>query len=383
MAINPKKYVSIGRTGETTMDMNKYQLKANMTDNPAETSATKYPSSKALSDGLATKQGVLTAGTGITIEDNVISATGGSGGSLTKINNYTGFQVSDFILSIPVPEEAYENRLYFTPKDSIKDIFSADSWSIKLRFKYLGKSANATFATMGVAPLTDSVNCQGFRFGVDSNHICLKLSSNGTSWNIADLEYSYDWLGYWDFTEGNTYQLKLEFTGSGYYLYWRNENGNIWNLIYYVTSSEKISTSNNNSATIIISNDSSTDYDNQVYADWYLKDCYVKINNIYYNFTYEYNNEDELDLVDLADNVYIAGGKKYTSETMTAYTAITIESCEDSNKLSIIIIPTDSDWEGITDNSGISWVVGSLASMQPNKTYVIYIKNKLGFIYEK
>ena len=79
MSIRQGRYISEeAETGAT--NMNKYQLVSNMTDNAEETSTIKYPSSKALSDGLATKQNTLTAGEGITIEGDTISATGGSSG---------------------------------------------------------------------------------------------------------------------------------------------------------------------------------------------------------------------------------------------------------------------------------------------------------------
>ena len=110
MAIRQSRYLIIGEAGGNT-DGSQYQLKSNISQYYEETSTTKYPSSKALSDGLATKQdslttaqqnavdsGItaakvttydgyatgkqdkLTAGEGITIQNNVISATGGAGG---------------------------------------------------------------------------------------------------------------------------------------------------------------------------------------------------------------------------------------------------------------------------------------------------------------
>lgn len=87
MPIRQSRYITEeAETGVT--NMNKYQLVSNMTDNAEETSTIKYPSSKALSDGLATKQNTLTAGEGITIENNVISATGSSGGGAPTITTF-------------------------------------------------------------------------------------------------------------------------------------------------------------------------------------------------------------------------------------------------------------------------------------------------------
>lgn len=124
MPIRQSRYISEeAETGAT--NMNKYQLVSNMTDNPEETSTIKYPSSKALNDGLANKQNTLTAGEGITIEDNVISATGGSSSS-GVINKREGYAISadnttqldvseDFTNVIEVyknGQEIYEGRDY-------------------------------------------------------------------------------------------------------------------------------------------------------------------------------------------------------------------------------------------------------------------------------
>ena len=61
----------------TNSALSGYQTTANIRTNLTSPDNTHYPSTKAVSDALANKQWTLTAGTGIDITNNVISATGG------------------------------------------------------------------------------------------------------------------------------------------------------------------------------------------------------------------------------------------------------------------------------------------------------------------
>ena len=78
---------SLGKADTAIQDVSGKENTSNKSDSYTASSSTTYASTKALVDGLATKQGTLTAGTNITIENNVISATGGGGSGGTS--NYT------------------------------------------------------------------------------------------------------------------------------------------------------------------------------------------------------------------------------------------------------------------------------------------------------
>ena len=66
----------------------------------------------------------------------------------------------------------------------------------------------------------------------------------------------------------------------------------------------------------------------------------------------------------------------------SALTAITFTSCEQSYKETTIEFSTGSTVPTLTDNSGITWVDGSAPTLSANKSYLILITNKLGFIKE-
>lgn len=73
---------------------------------------------------------------------------------------------------------------------------------------------------------------------------------------------------------------------------------------------------------------------------------------------------------------------KYYKFTNSAITDITFSSCEDSNIETIIKFSTGTTEPSLTDNSGITWVNGTTPILNSNKTYLIRILNKLGFIEE-
>lgn len=72
---------------QSHQDISIKEDKINKSDNFKTSSSITYASTKALVDGLETKQNKLTAGNNITIENDVISATGGSSGGTSNYND--------------------------------------------------------------------------------------------------------------------------------------------------------------------------------------------------------------------------------------------------------------------------------------------------------
>ena len=336
-----------------------------------------------------------------TINDLVPTQTGQAGKYLTtdgsdlswdnpteKINNYTGETISDnFVLSVTSGDQKY-----FTPKDKITDIFSADKWELRFKILYSGKvegfPVNAgVIATMGVVGGTIG---KGFMITLDSNHdLTLRLSLDGESWNIFSGSVSNP-IG---MTTGYTYDYKLVYTGEGYYLYGKVVGySDGYQLLQYVNNSAKISCgTDNNSATIMFgygvdSADSSEYY--QLYGSWFLKDCYLRLNDVQYDFTAQWKNTYKPDTVVLADytgNVLnIRGNEKYiTVSGSEIETGITISSCENSDEETYIDLTIASSPSSLsfTDNSGITWV-GGRPTLLAGKTYQIVIINKVGYYKE-
>lgn len=195
---------------------------------------------------------------------------------LSKINNYSKAIVKNDVLSFT--SEIYEDeRMYFTPKFNITDIFTADSWEIHVKFKYLGRISNfATIATMSIAPLGESIDYQGFSFGIENGDICLFLSSDGNGWDIASKTSTDTQIS---LNEDTIYDFKLQYTGAQYNLYAKSENDNDYILLQNIDDPTKIGTSNNNASTIIYGNNCYTGNNYQLYADWYLRYCYLDLNN--------------------------------------------------------------------------------------------------------
>lgn len=77
----------------------------------------------------------------------------------------------------------------------------------------------------------------------------------------------------------------------------------------------------------------------------------------------------------------IAANKDYQF-TNNAITDITFSACETSNLETSIQFSTGSAAPTLTDNSGITWVDGSVPTLNASKSYLIVIYNKLGFIKE-
>lgn len=300
---------------------------------------------------------------------------------ISKVNIYSRAVIDNDIISIN--SLIYDNtRNYFTPIFSVKDIFNADTWEINVKFKYLGRISNyATIATMGIAPLENSVNYQGFNFGIENGSICLFLSSNGNSWDIVNKSYTDTQIS---LVANTIYNFKLEFTGSQYDLYAKAETDDGYTLLQTVISSTKIGTSNNDKSAIIYSNNCFTGNNYQLYADWYLRFCNIIINNeivgtLSNDFVYEKNtpiiiNNSATPTLNIVEN------KNYELAN-SSITTITFSSSQKSKLPTTIKFTTGNSAPSFTDNSGINWTDGT-PTFLANKTYQIIIFDNDGYLKE-
>lgn len=103
-------------------DLEKYQLKSNITDNYASSSTTTYPSSKALNDGLTSKQGVNLIFTNVSANNWVSDSTYTNFTYKCEITNLTGITSSMTALVIFDPDDNINNdyaNICLTGTDSI------------------------------------------------------------------------------------------------------------------------------------------------------------------------------------------------------------------------------------------------------------------------
>ncbi len=130
--------------GITTEDIDTWNNKSDfsgdyndLTNKPTIPDISGLATTDALTSGLAAKQDTLTAGTNITIENNVISATSG-GGTTSRIIMYKG-NVDDYTAD----EKAYLLNMYNDP-EAYPCIIQQPSTSVypNLKYNFLGKDKN-------------------------------------------------------------------------------------------------------------------------------------------------------------------------------------------------------------------------------------------------
>lgn len=90
-------------------DLEKYQLKSNITDNYASSSTTTYPSSKALNDGLTSKQGVNLIFTNVSANNWVSDSTYTNFTYKCEISNLTGITSTMTAIVIFNPDDNINN----------------------------------------------------------------------------------------------------------------------------------------------------------------------------------------------------------------------------------------------------------------------------------
>ena len=187
---------------------------------------------KTLYQALDAKQDVLTAGNNITIEDGVISATGGGSGSgsgttLTSADGATTYSELALGETLAVIDTSTKelngltqtggtlnSELEFTGASgaSLKmtekyDLATADSWEFQTKYKHNGGGSYPTIFgyASGSDFKTPSLLYQDSR-------LVLYLSSSGGSWNINTSNSGLSLVS------GTIYYFKVGFTGSQYYV---------------------------------------------------------------------------------------------------------------------------------------------------------------------
>lgn len=233
-----------------------------------------------LSPVLDTKQDVLTAGDNITIENNVISSTGGpidlstiSGYDPLKIQNLKNLNSNiqwsdDYIISawynnqhgyninsgltissnsyvrlfkngrliqpgLPLTYRHYtggnNHSIYLT---QVAPLNAADTWSISFRMMWTPGDSNYPCILAPSQPVDFQVPC----ICADSGKLGMFLSTSGTSWNLTDATQSSLTLP----TQGTLFDMKLEFDGSSYQLLYSTNLGNNWSVIQSVNTTSHI-----------------------------------------------------------------------------------------------------------------------------------------------
>lgn len=208
---------------------------------------------------LARKQDKLTAGTGITITDNVISATGG-GGDVTSVNGKTGAVVlegKDISADVSEVTNTVEGHLQ-SLHDNIQEIekakfidatiigtptinngqvsnFSSQSYLI-LPFAFDPKDRGFEINMAFTTPATDVTLTQNLLGGnfciallLENGVLKFRASDNGTSWNVADITTSLT-------VQANTnYFVRVAFNKLSYTISY-STNGEEYTQIGYLVS---------------------------------------------------------------------------------------------------------------------------------------------------
>ena len=114
------------------------------------------------------------------------------------------------------------------------------------------------------------------------------------------------------------------------------------------------------------------------------------------NILYAYYNDSLITIGDLKNyrqksekiinnlsqpSISIRANKNYVF-TSSSISSINFSGCETSFEETTIEFTTGSTAPTLTDNSGITWVDGSAPTLNANKSYLIVIFNKLGFVKE-
>ncbi len=174
--------------GAGNLIVNYYQTVGNKTDSYSETSTTKYPTSKALSDGLAMKQNSLTAGTNITFsgsDNNTINATVNDAtltiqrnGSL--IDTFTANSSNDKTINIEVP----------TITDTYSDSSSDGMSGVAVASAISGKANSADLSTVATSgnyndlSNTPTIPTYSAGDGIEFSGTTIKAKVDGTNIKI-------------------------------------------------------------------------------------------------------------------------------------------------------------------------------------------------------
>ena len=178
---------------QSHQDISIKEDKINKSDNFKTSSSITYASTKALVDGLETKQNKLTAGNNITIENDVISATGGSSGGTSnyndlsnkpKINNVElsgNKSLSDLGIATKTSDLTNDSGFITKLVNDLSNYYLKSETYTKTEVNNLiGQIGSIQFQVVNELPLTGN-----------SSYIYLVPSSNPTTQNIKD-EYMWN-----------------------------------------------------------------------------------------------------------------------------------------------------------------------------------------------
>lgn len=187
-------YIWDGDSLEST-DLNLYEKVANKTDSYTETSPTKYPSSKALSDGLAS------VGSSSIVPFSVKSSNVDSN-ELTDLVSMNEIINVGCSVTSGVATGASEKYLQLV---KTAPIASADSWEIKIKYKYIGGSGDGGTAILGSSTTVDN-QVPMLIVGIGGgNNLHFIASSTGTSWDLFAQDTG------WTLSSGTTYWIILSY----------------------------------------------------------------------------------------------------------------------------------------------------------------------------
>lgn len=116
---------------------------------------------------------------------------------------------------------------YVTPINQ-PELNTANNWEIAVKYTYNG---GGTYPCVFGELIGD---CDAPRFRVINSEFVLSLSSNGSSWNIADVYAGIT------ATIGQTYWFKLGFTGSQYYIKYNTNGSETYTTTKTINSTAKI-----------------------------------------------------------------------------------------------------------------------------------------------
>lgn len=407
-------------------DLEKYQLIANKSDDFTESSKNKYPSSYALYKGLGSVRPVavtnsgatLPATTGYNLGDTFLNTTDKKLYT-TKADSYEwntnvyhgGYLTIDFETGIATNIGIGQQQ----DKSLARTLSSENLWTGNKTYQIKFKPLVLSNQQFGLFTITNDSPAPFVCFGIDTDNK-IKYCEGSTSYGRASVNKKIDVLNtvlqtnkeytliinklgsscevslleYGIEIENNSFEVSTSFSStvnriemglsyfeSGYYKY-----KNMFNYaeVYLLETSWDFLKA---SGTLVWNSGESL-IDLAQYADTTNGIMYFYANNQLFGDMSKYKLKATTTTIDTA-SVTVSEIKANTNYVFSnnAITDITLSGCETSFEETTIEFTTGSTAPLVTDNSSITWMDNfDITNLSANKSYLIVIFNKLGFVKE-